>query len=96
ITIADAQEAAKAHDGVFRFATRLVDHHIMNAAQLLAGSVVNACSVDLACRDKFAASLRRIFDVNHVDLLRARRIGNSPQPANCRTPRSLGQFRGGR
>jgi hypothetical protein len=55
IAVPHAKEPTEAHDGVFAFAGRLVDHHIIDAAELLPGGVVNAGSVDLAGCDELAA-----------------------------------------
>jgi hypothetical protein len=75
IAVADPQEPAEAHDGVFRLAGSFVDHYVVNAAELLAGPVVDGRSINLAGRNKTATGVRWIFDARHHHLLHLPPIG---------------------
>src|SRR5580700_1762123 len=47
IVIADPEKAAKRHDGIGDVPGFLVDHEVVNRTQVLAGSVIDRCSLHL-------------------------------------------------
>lgn len=67
VAVAYAEETAKAHDRVVRFPGALVDHHVIDAAELLAGGVVHGAAIDFTRGNKAIASIRRIINSGTSD-----------------------------
>src|SRR6202012_2874542 len=65
VAIADAEETAEAHDGVFRAAGLFIDHYVVNATELLTSPVVDIRPFNLAGRDQPPTCVRRVFDFSH-------------------------------
>jgi hypothetical protein len=55
LLLADAEEAAERHHGVDRLAADLVDHDVLDRAEMLAVHVVDVGAVDLVGGDQGAA-----------------------------------------
>src|SRR4029453_17876055 len=54
VHLADAEKTAERHDGVDRLAAHLVDHDVVDGAELVSLQVVYVGSFDLFCRDQAA------------------------------------------
>jgi len=47
IALANAEEPAKRHHGIFHMAGKLVDHQMMDGAEMLSFTIVDGSSIDL-------------------------------------------------
>jgi hypothetical protein len=89
ILLADPEEAAERHDGVDRLAAHLVEHDVVDGAELLALHVVDVRSLDLLRRDQAAGRDPGLL-AGHA-CLRWDVVGSnsSPRPTNDATSATL-------